>query len=477
MSKIRPLVVDLDGTLIFTDILYESLIQIFKKNLFIIFKLFFVALKGKASLKEFIGSKVNVNPATLPYNAEFLKWLRNEYKTGRKLILSTGSDLRTANKIAKYLGIFHSVIASDGKKNNTGLTKSKTLESKYGRLGFDYAGNSYDDIFVWKKSKFSIIVNASDNLIESVQKISKVNKIFFRPKFSFLIWFSAFRIHQWLKNLLLFVPLAAGHYLPNSATWELLFLAFFSFSICASSVYITNDLFDLESDRQHHRKMLRPFAAGKLPVWIGLVFSPILLCSGIFIATFISLKFLYCLLLYFAITFFYSLILKKIALIDCLILAFLYTIRIISGAVVIGDALSFWLLAFSFFIFLSLAFVKRYTEILSQKKDDKIKLSGRGYFLSDAYLIQTLGVTSGYASILVLALYLNSDSVLRLYQSPQLIWLAIPVMLFWVSSIWMHANHGKMHDDPLIFAIKNPISIITALLFTGIMIIGTIGIN
>jgi len=223
--------------------------------------------------------------------------------------------------------------------------------------------------------------------------------------------------------------------------------------------------------------MLRPFAAGKLPVWIGIVFSPILFCSGILIATFISSKFLYCLLLYFAITFFYSLILKQIALIDCLTLAFLYTIRIISGAVVIGDALSFWLLAFSFFIFLSLAFVKRYTEILSQKKENKIKLSGRGYFFSDAYLIQTLGVTSGYASILVLALYLNSDSVLRLYQSPQLIWLAIPVMLFWVSSIWMHANHGKMHADPLIFAIKNPISIITALLLIGIMTIGTIGIN
>lgn len=143
----------------------------------------------------------------------------------------------------------------------------------------------------------------------------------------------------------------------------------------------------------------------------------------------------------------------------------------------IGDALSFWLLAFSFFIFLSLAFVKRYTEILSQKKEDKSKLSGRGYFLADAYLIQTLGVISGYASIIVLALYLNSDSVLRLYKSPQLIWLAIPVMLFWVSSIWMHANHGNMHDDPLIFAIKNPISIITAFLFIGIMAIGTIGIN
>ena len=457
--------------------LYESLIQIFKMNLLIIFKIFFVVLEGKAALKQFVATKVNINPANLPYNTEFLKWLRHEYKTGRKLVLSTGSDSRTATKIAKYLGIFHSVIASDGVINNTGLTKSKTLVAKYGEQGFDYAGNSRDDIFVWKKARFSVIVNASDNLIKRVSKISRVKKIFLRPKSTFLVWFSAFRVHQWLKNLLLFIPLAAGHVLPSGGTLEILFLAFFSFSICASSVYITNDLFDLESDRQHHRKMMRPFAAGRIPVWIGIILVPILLFLGIFIATFVSVKFLYCLLLYFVVTFFYSIVLKRLVLIDCLTLAFLYTIRIISGAVVVGDALSFWLLAFSFFMFLSLAFVKRYAEILSQKKNNKTQLSGRGYFVTDANLIQTLGVTSGYASIVVLALYLNTDSVLRLYQSPQLIWLAIPVMLFWVSSIWMYASHGKMHDDPLIFAIKDPISIFTSLLFIGILAIGTVGIN
>lgn len=473
----RPLVVDLDGTLIVTDLLYESLIQIFKNNLFTIFKLFFVALEGKAPLKQFIASKVNINPANLPYNSELLKWLQYEYKKGRKLILSTGSDFKNAKKIAEYLGIFHSVIASDGVTNNTGLTKSRTLVSRYGKLGFDYVGNSYDDIFVWEKARFSIIVNASNNLIQKVYKISRVNKIFSRPKPSILIWFSALRIHQWLKNLLLFVPLLAGHVLPSTGSWTILLLAFMSFNICASSVYITNDLFDLESDRQHQRKKMRPFASGKLPVWIGIILAPILIASAILIATFVSIKFLYSLLIYFVITFLYSIILKKLVLIDCLTLAFLYTIRIISGAVVIGDALSFWLLAFSFFIFLSLAFVKRYAEILSENKNNKAQLSGRGYFITDAPLIQTLGITSGYASVIVLALYLNSESVLRLYQSPQLIWLAIPVMLFWVSSIWMYANHDKMHDDPLIFAIKNSTSITTGLIFVAIMVMGTIGID
>ena len=476
MTKNRPLVVDLDGTLIFTDMLYESLIQIFKMNLFIIFKLLFVALEGKASLKQFIASKVNINPATLPYNTELLKWLQHEYQTGRKLILSTGSDFRIADKIAKYLGIFDSVISSNGETNNTGLKKSETLVAKYGELGFDYAGNSRDDIFVWEKAKYSVIANASQNLIERVRKISRINRVFLRPKSSLLDWLSVFRVHQWLKNLLLFVPLGAGHVLPTASTWGILFLAFFSFSICASSVYITNDLFDLESDRQHDIKMNRPFAAGKLAVFIGIILAPILLFLAIFIATFVSIKFLYCLLLYFAITFLYSILIKQIVLIDCLTLAFLYTVRIISGAIVVGDALSFWLLAFSFFIFLSLAFVKRYTEILSHR-NNKTKLSGRGYFLNDASLVQTLGVTSGYASILVLALYLNSETVLRLYQSPQIIWLAIPVMLFWVSSIWMSANRGKMHDDPLIFAIKTPVSIFSGLLFIVIMVIGTVGIN
>jgi 4-hydroxybenzoate polyprenyltransferase len=282
------------------------------------------------------------------------------------------------------------------------------------------------------------------------------------------------RAHQWLKNLLLFLPMLAAHQLSNADMWLSLALAFFSFSLCASSVYIINDLLDIENDRKHPRKCKRPFASGRVAIWKGIALAPVLLFASIILATRVDGHFLPWLMIYFVVTCAYSLSLKRLVLLDCLVLAILYTLRIIAGASAANNALSFWFLAFSIFLFLSLAFVKRYAELNVQRLSGQEKIHGRGYLTSDAPLIQSLGVTAGYASAVVLALYLNSETVLRLYSAPEVIWGAIPVLLFWISWMWLLAHRGEMHDDPLVFAVKNKTSLLTGIVLATIMIMSTL---
>ena len=253
-------------------------------------------------------------------------------------------------------------------------------------------------------------------------------------------------------------------------------LAFFSFSLCASSVYITNDLLDLKSDRQHPRKQNRPFALGLVPIWLGVLLIPLLLLSSLVLAIHVDGNFLSWLLFYFVLACAYSWTLKRLILVDCLTLAVLHTLRLVAGAAAAHLQLSFWLLTFSIFLFLSLAFVKRYTELQIPLQHEKEKIHGRGYYASDAPLILIQGIASGYAAVLVLALYLNSATVLQLYRFPEAIWGAVPVMLFWVSWVWMQAHRGNMHDDPLIFAVKNKASLMAGFVFVIILLLGAVGL-
>jgi 4-hydroxybenzoate polyprenyltransferase len=291
----------------------------------------------------------------------------------------------------------------------------------------------------------------------------------------FNAWRKVLRVHQWLKNLLLFVPMLAAHELADHALWSTLMLSFISFSLCASTVYIANDLLDLESDRAHPRKRLRPFASGMVPVWMGVVLAPVLLLVSLWLGALVGGAFLSWLLVYFVVTCAYSWGLKRLMLVDCVTLAVLYTLRIIAGAAAAALSLSFWLLAFSVFLFLSLAFVKRYAELQSQALQGKSKVHGRGYYTSDAPLIQMLGISAGYAAAVVLALYLNSDTVVMLYAKPEAVWGAVPVLLFWVSWIWMRAHRGEMHDDPLVFAVKDKASLLAGLVFGVVLLVGAVG--
>ncbi|XYI33309.1 UbiA family prenyltransferase [Cupriavidus oxalaticus] len=469
-----PLVVDLDGTLIRTDMLHESALRVLRDSPADILRMPVWLSRGKAVLKERLAGLVNIDPASLPYNTELLEWLKIQKAAGRKLILCTASDKSLALAIAEHLTIFDEVMASDGVTNLAGPNKAAALHQRFGQAGFDYVGNSNADITVWRCARNAIVVNGSAGLAKAASGCCKVERVFPAEGFGITAWHRMLRVHQWLKNLLLFVPMFAGHELANGTTWIAMILAFFSFSVCASSVYIANDLLDLESDRQHPRKKFRPFASGQVPAWIGVIVAPVLLLISVALGLFVGGNFLPWLLIYFIVTCVYSLALKRIILIDCMVLALLYTLRIIAGAAAAMLPMTFWLLAFSIFLFLSLAFVKRYAELEVQLQSGKQKVHGRGYYTTDASLIQSLGIGSGIASVLVLALYLDSTSVLMLYQTPEFVWGAVLVMLFWISWMWMKAHRGEMHDDPLIFAVKDRASQIAGLAFAAALMAGTV---
>jgi 4-hydroxybenzoate polyprenyltransferase/phosphoserine phosphatase len=473
--SLHPLVVDLDGTLIRTNMLHECALRALRDNPLDALRIPYWLSRGKAVLKRHLAHRTDFDPSYLPYNQDLLIWLKQQRVQGRKLILCTASDLSIANAISAHLGIFDEVMASDGTTNLTGKHKAEALEQRFGHAGFDYAGNSSSDLAVWQRSRRAVVVNAPDRLAKQAEAYCEVEQVFRSPTLGLMVWRRVLRLHQWLKNLLLFVPLLAAHQLTNPDVWLALILAFFSFSLCASSVYVANDLMDLESDRQHPRKCNRPFASGLVPAWMGVALAPLLVIGSLALAHYVSGQFLPWLMFYFVLTCAYSWGLKRLMLVDCLTLAMLYTLRIVAGAAAASMSLSFWLLAFSVFLFLSLAFLKRYAELESHLLSGKEEAHGRGYFTSDAPLIQTLGITSGYAAVVVLALYLNSDAVLKLYRTPEVVWGAVPVMLFWVSWMWMQAHRGKMHDDPLVFAMKDKASLFSGVAFAAVLAIGTIG--
>jgi 4-hydroxybenzoate polyprenyltransferase len=470
-----PLVVDLDGTLIRTDMLHESALRVLRDHPFYLLFIPYWLSQGKAVLKRNLSNRTGFDPSSVPYNSDLLDWLKQQQTQGRKLILCTASDHAIALAISEYLGIFDEIMASDGTTNLAGTHKAEALEQRFGHAGFDYAGNSRADLAVWQRARQAVVVNASAKVTRQAEDFCEVERVFPPLAVGFSACRKMLRIHQWMKNCLLFVPLLAAHQITNTDAWLALIMAFFSFSLCASSVYIVNDLLDLESDRQHPRKCMRPFASGLIPASVGVALAPVLLLSSLALALHVGSHFLSWLLFYFVLTCAYSGGLKRLMLVDCLILAMLYTLRIVAGAAAISMGLSFWLLAFSVFLFLSLAFVKRYAELEVQLLSGKQKTHGRGYYTSDAPLLQTMGMASGYAAILVLAFYLNSEDVTKLYKTPELVWGAVPIMLFWISWMWMKAHRGEMHDDPLVFAVKDKASLLAGVAFAAVLAMGAAG--
>ncbi|TDR48805.1 4-hydroxybenzoate polyprenyltransferase [Tahibacter aquaticus] len=452
-----PLCVDLDGTLIRSDMLFESALSLLRRNPFYLF--FFLAwlLRGRAHLKREIARRAEVDPVTLPYDERVVAWLRGEAGQRRR-VLCTASDAGLAQGIADHLGLFDEVMASDGERNLAGRNKAESLRQRYGDKGFDYAGNEQRDLHIWKHARKAIVVNGHNGLASAAGEHCEVERVFEPAKSGLKVWLQALRLHQWLKNLLVFLPLFAAHRVLEVPALIHCVVAFFAFGLCASGVYVLNDLFDLDADRRHPRKRLRPFAAGTLPLAAGLVMAPLLTLAGLALALAVSLPFAGVLLCYYVLTLAYSLRLKRIVMLDVVVLAALYTVRIIGGAVAVGGGLSFWLLAFSMFLFLSLAMLKRYTELQSMLGSGKAQASGRGYAVDDIALIQSLGGSSGYMSVLVLALYINSTASEALYRHQEVLWLLCPLLLYWISRVWLIAHRGTMHDDPVVFALVDRVS-------------------
>ena len=456
-----PLCVDLDGTLIHSDLLLESFLLLIKRNPLYLLLVPLWLLGGKARLKREIASRVTLNGAALPYAAPFLDWLRVQKRAGRALWLVTASDSRLAQAVADHVGLFDGVLSSDGQTNLSGRNKAAELVKRFGEKGFDYCGNEAVDLKVWPQARAAVVVHGGKALESRARAVTQVAATFAPQPTTLRVVTKALRVHQWAKNALIFVPVAAAHVLGDTAVLLHALIAFVAFSLCASSVYLLNDMLDLESDRQHHSKCRRPFAAGTLSLLFGLIAAPLLLLVAFGLALLLPVKFLGVLVAYYVVTLAYSFLLKRLVMIDVLTLAGLYTVRIVAGAAATDTPLSFWLLMFAIFIFLSLAIVKRYAELHAMRVQGKDKASGRGYQVDDIHLLQSLGTASGYLSILVLALYVNSPDIARLYTQPKLVWLLVPVMLYWISRIWMETYRGRMDDDPLVYALKDRTSLAT----------------
>lgn len=453
-----PLCVDLDGTLVRSDLLVESALGLFKRNPLYLFAMLVWLLRGKAALKHEIATRYRPDFGSLPWDPRVIELLRAEHGR-RELVLCTASDQRYADAISKELGLFDRSYGSSPAFNMEGHNKAARLVEMFGERGFDYAANSRSDLAVWGHARKAYLFNASTGVARDASKLTQIAAVAPAQTGGLRAWLRALRLHQWLKNLLVILPLLTAHRLldPN-ATREAV-IAFFAFGLCASGVYVLNDLFDLGADRRHPRKRTRAFAAGTLPLLHGVVIAPLLTLAAFALAiTLLPLGFVVTLLVYNLATLAYSFGLKRVVMLDTVILAGLYTLRIIAGTLAIGSAISFWLLSFSMFVFLSLAMLKRYTELKIVAEAGGGGAGGRGYHSEDLSIVQSLGTASGYISVLVLALYINSSVSESLYRHADWLWLLCPPFLYWISRIWLIAHRGRMHDDPVVFAVTDRVS-------------------
>ena len=455
-----PLCVDLDGTLIKTDLLLESFLVLVKTNPLYIFMCCLWLLRGKANLKAEIAQRVSLDVSLLPYNQTITHYLHEQHSYGRQLYLCTASNQLFARQVAKHMGFFSGVFASDEQLNLSNRNKAHVLKDKFGKAGFDYIGNSQDDIAVWKEARNAIVVG-SPRLASAAAKANP-NSIFFeQSNFSFKKTLKAMRVYQWVKNVLIFVPLLTSHQFTAAPPVITSLIAFASFSFCASSVYLLNDMLDLDADRRHARKRNRPFAAGELPLAFGIALMLVLLAISISLAVLLPAKFILVITSYYVLTLAYSFKLKKMVLIDVFALASLYTSRVMAGGVAAAISLSSWLIMFSITIFLSLAFVKRYSELDEKLRAGGTTAVGRGYLTDDLGMLRSFGTSAGYLAVIILAIYMNSPDINLLYSHRSALWGVFTLLLFWVSWMWMSAYQGKMHDDPIVFALRDRTSLLT----------------
>jgi 4-hydroxybenzoate polyprenyltransferase/phosphoserine phosphatase len=470
-SSAVPLCVDLDGTLTRTDLLFESVARLLKTKPWLMLALPFWMLRGRAALKRRLAQNVSIDAASLPYHSELLAWLHRERATGREILLVTAADESLANQVASHIGLFDRVLASNGVINLKGEQKLNALRSQLPE-GFEYAADSWDDLPVWRHCANAIVVGATPAILDEVRKhVQDMTALDTRNVSSRQLWLSL-RPHQWLKNILIFVPLITSHQFLRPDLVLKAGVTFILFSLCASAQYILNDLVDVESDRRHSSKRHRPFASGDLPILSGLILSPVLLAVSIGIALFLSPMFAAALATYFLTSFLYSLDLKKRVPLDAFVLSGLYTFRIIVGHLVTAIPFSMWLLSFSFTLFLSLAFSKRSAELL-RLPGAQHTASGRGYRSEDVFQVNLFGVCSAFLSAVIFLLYLQSDNVRALYRQPQFLWFLAPAYLYWVTHLWLRASRGEVNEDPVVFVLKDSVTHAVAAISGVIMTLAT----
>jgi 4-hydroxybenzoate polyprenyltransferase len=458
-----PICVDLDGTLVTTDTLAESVLLLAHERTVDLLRLPRWLLGGKSQLKREVASRVRLDVPRLPFHREFLEYLRDERSKGRRIYLVTGAAASTALAVASHLGLFDAVFSTDGDVNLVGPAKLERMEREFGEGAFVYAGNSHVDMPIWRSTRQAILVGSPRGIarrlegegIHVLQRFDGNGQVF-------KAWRRALRPHQWAKNLLLVVPLLTSHNFLQPRLVGQVLTAFVAFCLCASATYLINDLLDIPADRQHPSKRHRPFAAGTLQAAWGVVLAGVLAVTSLSIGWTLGLDFVAMLALYFLLTLAYSFKLKQIVMVDILCLAGLYTLRILAGGIPAAAPVSPWLLAFSMFFFLSLACVKRASELVRLLAPGE-NLLGRAYQTEDRLPLTVLGISSGAMAVLVFAIYISSPAVVPLYSHPFRLWLICPLLLYWSSRVWIITGRGRMHDDPVVFAMKDRVSYLIAL--------------
>ena len=462
-----PLVVDLDGTLIKSDLLVEAVFKRAGSNPASIFALLSALRHGKAHLKDLLAQAVDLDPASLPYDETVLDLIREALAAGRPVYLASASNTRFVSAIADHFGFFSGWFGSDGTTNVSGRNKASLLVETFGERGFDYIGNDQADLHVWAASSKRIGIRTPARLNKQLAAIGV--EVIDAPKPTLKTWLKLLRVHQYAKNSLVFLPLFTAHRFHFGSLLDCV-LATIAFSLCASSVYIFNDLVDLSVDRGHPTNKSRPLASGVIPILHGVIAMPVLFFCATALAAFVSLPFLGVLMFYCALTNAYTCWLKRKMLIDVVVLAMLYTLRVIGGAAAIGVVVSEWLLAFSMFIFASLALIKRYIELTTLLDRDLPDPTSRDYRRGDMQIVAALAGAAGFNAVTVFALYISSDTVHTLYRHPQFLWLICPILMYWVSRMLMMAHRRLVHDDPIVFALKDRTSIIAAVCIVAAML-------
>ncbi len=467
-----PLCVDLDGTLVKSDTLVDAILLLARQQPQSPLSWPAWLRKGKAGFKREVTRRAVVEVEHLPYNQPLLAYLRKEHARGRAIYLATAADMGFAEQVSSYLGIFAGVLASDGSLNLAGRNKLAAFQERFPQ-GFSYIGNALPDRTLLQASHQPMVANPHGKLRAAMRqdKVTAYRSFIDRRK-PLPALLKAIRLHQWAKNVLVFLPALLAHdYAPNALAAS--FCAFFSLSFCASATYIINDLLDIEADRRHPRKRTRPFAAGDLSPMLGVAIVILFFAIAIGLALalpkiFAALpglggivgplskpfRFLEWLGLYTGTTLAYSFYLKRRALVDVIVLSGLYTIRILAGSGATDIDVSAWLAAFSIFFFLSLAFVKRFAELELMLASGRTKASGRGYGTADMEQLRSFGTSSAFASVVVLTMYISGLANM-LYAHPSRLWLLVPVLILWISRVWLLASRGQLHEDPVVYAITD----------------------
>lgn len=451
--SLSPLVVDLDGTLTPTDTLYESVIRAIKRRPLNLLRLPQWLMGGRAALKARVAQEATFSADNLPLREPLMAYLREEKAKGRRLVLATAAHRSIADSVARAVGLFDLVLASDATTNLKGAAKLQAIQDQVGPR-FVYAGDSDADVEIWKAAEAAVIVGQPAGA-RAIRHAGRVEREFPSSKAGLTVWLKALRAHQWLKNLLLFVPLLTAFAFLDPRNVLAAVIAFAAFSAAASATYLVNDLLDLDSDRSHPRKRNRPLASAQIPIVSALGAAGLLLLNSLLLATLVNPAFLALLSAYIVLTSAYSWLLKHYVLMDVLMLAALYTLRILAGSVAIGVVTSSWLLAFSIFMFFSLALVKRCSELVTLMQSSRRKTSGRDYNVNDLTVLWPMGVGAGLCSVVVFGLFISTAEMQSRYANPQLMWLVGLGLLYWLGRIWIKTVRGEMHDDPLVFALRD----------------------